>query len=67
MLNIQDFLSMSGSVDEMIALEDIYCEISEAFAFIIDEWDCILRDRSYTADDQKNFTEVYHGENLGIF
>ena len=85
MLNIQDFLSMAGSVDEMlaflqkrvirelkrqypsvveeeerfltIALEDIYSETSDAFVFIIDEWDCILRDRSYTADDQKKYLD----------
>ena len=85
MLNIQDFLSMTGSVDEMlaflqkrvirelkrqypeviegeerfltIALEDIYSETSDAFVFIIDEWDCILRDRSYTADDQKKYLD----------
>lgn len=85
MLNIQDFLSMTGSVDEMlaflqkrvirelkrqypevvegeerfltIALEDIYSETGDAFVFIIDEWDCILRDRSYTADDQKKYLD----------
>ena len=85
MLNIQDFLSMTGPVDEMltflqkrvirelkrqypgvieeeecfltIALEDIYSETSDAFVFIIDEWDCILRDRSYTADDQKKYLD----------
>lgn len=85
MLNIQDFLSMTESVEKMleflqkrvirelkkrypnliddeenlltIALEDVYSETSEAFVFIIDEWDCILRDRSYTADDQKKYLD----------
>ncbi|MDD7176763.1 MAG: AAA family ATPase [Lachnospiraceae bacterium] len=85
MLNIQDFLSMMESVEEMlsllqkrvikelkkqypgliaddewlltIALEDVYSETGEAFVFIIDEWDCILRDRSYNADDQKKYLD----------
>ena len=85
MLNIQDFLSMTESVEEMlsflqkrvikelkkqypglisdderlltIALEDVYSETGEAFVFIIDEWDCILRDRSYHADDQKKYLD----------
>ena len=81
MLNIQDFLSMSSSIDEMLsciqsevigelcgvypdvvskdekilsmALNRLYGKRKEAFIFIIDEWDCILRDRSYTSDDKK--------------
>ena len=85
MLNIQDFLSMTESVGEMlsflqmrvikelkkqypgvisederlltIALEDVYSETGEAFVFIIDEWDCILRDKSYHADDQKKYLD----------
>lgn len=85
MLNIQDFLSMTESVEDMlsflqrrvikelkkqypglisdderlltIALEDVYSETGEAFVFIIDEWDCILRDRSYHADDQKKYLD----------
>ena len=85
MLNIQDFLSMTESVGEMlsflqmrvikelkkqypgvisederlltIALEDVYSETREAFVFIIDEWDCILRDKSYHADDQKKYLD----------
>ena len=85
MLNIQDFLSMTGSVDEMLAflqaeliqelreaypdeipeqerflgmaLNRIFGKRKESFVFIIDEWDCILRDRSYTADDQKKYLD----------
>ena len=85
MLNIQDFLSMTESVGEMlsflqmrvikelkkqypdvisederlltIALEDVYSETGEAFVFIIDEWDCMLRDKSYHADDQKKYLD----------
>ena len=40
-----------------LALEDIYSEIGEGFIFIIDEWDCILRDRQYNADDQKKYLD----------
>ena len=85
MLNIQDFLSVTGSVAEMIsflqkrvirelkrkypevleqdedilslALEDLYSETGEGFIFIIDEWDCILRDKQYSADDQKKYLD----------
>lgn len=85
MLNIQDFLSLKPSVEEMIAflqkrvlkelrrkypnvieeeenflslaLEDLYSEKGESFIFIIDEWDCILRDRRYHADDQKKYLD----------
>lgn len=84
MLNIQDFLSVTDSVGEMIsflqkrvirelkrkypdilenesilslALEDLYCETKEGFIFIIDEWDCILRDRRYSTDDQKKYLD----------
>ena len=85
MLNIQDFLSMTSSVEEMLsclqseviqelcevysdvvskdekilsmALNRLYGKRKEAFVFIIDEWDCILRDRSYHADDQKKYLD----------
>ena len=85
LLNIQDFLSVTGSVAEMIsflqkrvirelkrkypevleqdedilslALEDLYSETGEGFIFIIDEWDCILRDKQYSADDQKKYLD----------
>lgn len=85
MLNIQDFLSVTGSVAEMLsflqkrvtkelkreypniidedesvlsfALEDLYSRTKESFIFIIDEWDCILRDNRYSADDQKKYLD----------
>ena len=85
MLNIQDFLSVTNSVVEMIsylqkrltkelmkeypgvidedesilsfALEDVYRQTKDGFIFIIDEWDCILRDRRYSADDQKKYLD----------
>ena len=40
-----------------LALEDLYSETREGFIFIIDEWDCILRDRQYNADDQRKYLD----------
>lgn len=40
-----------------LALEEIYNETQEGFIFIIDEWDCVLRDRQYNADDQKKYLD----------
>lgn len=85
MLNIQDFLSVTSSVEEMLsclqselirelcevypdvvskdekilsmALNRLYGRRKEAFVFIIDEWDCMLRDKSYHANDQKKYLD----------
>ncbi|MDO4323226.1 MAG: AAA family ATPase [Lachnospiraceae bacterium] len=51
-----------GLVDEdeiflSIALEDVYSKTQQPFVFIIDEWDCILRDRTYTDDDHKKYLD----------
>lgn len=40
-----------------IALEDIYNAKKEKFIFIIDEWDCILRDKTYTEEDHKKYLD----------
>ncbi|MGN0485516.1 MAG: AAA family ATPase [Lachnospiraceae bacterium] len=40
-----------------MALNKIYSKTQETFIFIIDEWDCILRDRAYTAEDQKKYLD----------
>ena len=40
-----------------LALEDLYSETKEGFIFIIDEWDCILRDRQYNVADQKKYLD----------
>lgn len=85
MLNIQDFLSVTSSIEEMLsclqsevirelcevypdevskdekilsmALNRLYGKRKDTFVFIIDEWDCILRDRSCNADDQKKYLD----------
>ena len=38
-------------------LEDLYSETKEGFIFIIDEWDCILRDKKYNLADQKKYLD----------
>ena len=40
-----------------VALDKLYSETQESVIFIIDEWDCILRDRQYSADDQKKYLD----------
>ena len=40
-----------------LALEDLYSQTGESFVFIIDEWDCILRERRYHAEDQKKYLD----------
>ena len=85
MINMQDFLSVTSSVEEMtaylqsevmeelreaypglipekecflsMALNKIYSKTSESFVFIIDEWDCILRERKNNADEQKKYLD----------
>ncbi len=36
-------------------LDDIYVELDEHFIFIIDEWDCVLRNKNATSEDKKEF------------
>ena len=84
-LNIQNFLSMANSTEELIAyiqsevleelkenfpdkiskketflsiaLEKLYSKTGEVFIFIIDEWDCILREKQYTSEDHKKYLD----------
>lgn len=45
----EKFLSM--------ALDKIFSKTKEGFVFIIDEWDCILREKKYTLDDHKKYLD----------
>lgn len=84
-LNIQDFLSVVNSAEELIsyiqsqvleelkeqypgkiseqekflsmALAKLFSKTKESFIFIIDEWDCILREKKYTVEDQKKYLD----------
>ena len=40
-----------------VALEDIYSEKNEQFIFIIDEWDCILREKPEDVDGRKRYLD----------
>lgn len=40
-----------------VALDKLYSKTREGFIFIIDEWDCILRDKQYTAGEQKKYLD----------
>ncbi len=40
-----------------MALEKIYSKTRKPFIFIIDEWDCILRDKKYSEEDQKKYLD----------
>ena len=40
-----------------VALSEIYEETREGFIFIIDEWDCILRNRKYTQNDYETYLD----------
>lgn len=84
-LNIQNFLSVVSSADELIAyiqseilgelkehfkdkipeqekflsmaLDKLYSKTREGFVFIIDEWDCILREKKYTPEDHRKYLD----------
>ena len=84
-LNIQNFLSVVNSVEELIgyiqvevldelketytdkvlekerflsmALDKLYSKTGEGFVFIIDEWDCILREKKYTTEDHRKYLD----------
>ena len=40
-----------------MALEKLYSKTGESFIFIIDEWDCILREKKYTQEDHKIYLD----------
>lgn len=84
-LNIQNFLSVVSSADELVAyiqseileelkenfpdkiperekflsmaLEKLYSKTGERFIFIIDEWDCIFREKQYSPEDHRKYLD----------
>ena len=84
-INMQQFLSKTKNVDELLALlqkkiirelqkefpgvvdederylsmalDEIYVEENEQFIFIIDEWDCILREKPHHTDERKQYLD----------
>lgn len=84
-VNMQEFLSNSNSVDEMLTMlkkrllfdvrgqypdvtlfdennltftmQDIYCQEKIPFVILIDEWDCIFREKTGSEDEQKKYLD----------
>lgn len=54
--NYSDKISEQDKILSM-ALEKIFSKTEEGFVFIIDEWDCILREKKYTAEDHKKYLD----------
>lgn len=40
-----------------LALDDIYSQTGEKFIFVIDEWDCLLREKKENIDEQKIYLD----------
>lgn len=40
-----------------VALDKLYSKTGESFIFIIDEWDCILREKKYTPEDHRKYLD----------
>ena len=40
-----------------VALDKLYSRTKERFVFIIDEWDCILRERKYASDEHRKYLD----------
>lgn len=84
-INMQTFMSMTSSADEMLALleeelldeieevfpgivpdrikrlsmalDKIYAKTKEKFVFVIDEWDCLLREKKHALEEQKTYLD----------
>lgn len=61
--------SFGENVDDDLsfAIEEIYADTFEQFVFVIDEWDCILRDNSISQPDKKIYLDflcsLFKGQN----
>lgn len=44
-----------GNKNLSVTLDKLYSKTKEGFIFIIDEWDCILRDKRYSDEDQRRY------------
>ncbi len=40
-----------------VGLSELFSRTQETFVFVIDEWDCVLRDKRYTEQDQKKYLD----------
>lgn len=44
-----------GETDLPFVLEEVFDAYQQLFVFIIDEWDCVLRDKKNSSEDQKTY------------
>lgn len=44
-----------GETDLPFVLEEIFDSNQKSFVFIIDEWDCVLRKKKNSSEDQKTY------------
>ena len=44
-----------GETDLPFVLEEVFDAYQQPFVFIIDEWDCVLRDKKNSSEDQKTY------------
>ena len=44
-----------------MALERVYQKMGRGFVFIIDEWDCILREKQYALEEHKKYLDFMQG------
>ena len=56
---LTEYFSVVSGKPKFLApvLEKIYNMTMEGFVFVIDEWDCVLRDKSYIVEDQKKYLD----------
>ena len=50
-------ISLSDESDLSLCLQSVYSQTQNSFVIVIDEWDCIMREKITDADDIKNYLE----------
>lgn len=56
-----DFVSKEPDLRLIDALEEIYAETGGKFIFLIDEWDCVIRERQKSEELQKQYLDFLRG------
>ena len=57
-INMQEFLSMSETVEEMLQmLKDVFSHTRCPFVILIDEWDCLFREYKQNKEAQKKYLD----------
>lgn len=56
-----DILSEGQDMGLVDVLEEVYAETGEKFIFLIDEWDCVIRERQESEELQKQYLDFLRG------